>query len=462
MDCDYLHLVVTLPHELNPLVAANPGPLLRILQATALDAVHGFARQHGVVEPGLIVVLHTWGQRLNHHFHVHVVLTAGGLSADGTKWLKFDQDRVAADNVTLAARFKKLYLRRLKKMLRERLFSEITQTEVLEDFSYQSKGPLRYPLQQPDQASIEAMLSIIEAKKWVADIGVTPERFRERGERRNAMRYVGAYVAGSAIGDGRLVSEHGDKVKFRAFDYRTDQYIELEMTKVEFVEAYARHILPARLRRFRFAGLFRPKGRTARLARCRELLGLSRHEPLSTSTTSQELAATSHSLSMKAPEYLPVEEQTELKHGLFCSKCEQRMRRVIEIDGSMSCWMLKIALLVVAYLNQQRLSTLALSVDIEMIQTALQQVIHRLQVEANIDVSETSREWIRYAHVTPSDMYFHAAYYDVLLLFIAQQIAEQNASEERLAEAMLRPTQPAARGPPKCDDSNKKDGVHPR
>ena len=167
-------------------------------------------------------------------------------------------------------------------------------------------------------------------------------------------------------------------------------------------------------------------------------------------------------ISIDTQEHLQVEEQTEIKQGLFCSKCEQRMRGFIEIDRSMRCWMVKIALLVVAYLNQHRISTLALSVDIEMIQTALQQVIHRLQAEANIDESETSRQWIRYARVTPSDMYFHAAYYDVLLLFIAQQIAEQNAAEERLAEAMLRPTQPAARGPPKRDDSNKKDGVHPK
>jgi hypothetical protein len=168
------------------------------------------------------------------------------------------------------------------------------------------------------------------------------------------------------------------------------------------------------------------------------------------------------SLSIDTQGHLPVEDQTELKHGLFCSKCEQRMRRMIESDRSMSCWMLKIALLVVAYLNQHRISTLALSVDIEMIQTALQQVIHRLQAEANIDESETSCEWIRYAHVTPSDMYFHAAYYDVLLLFIAQQIAEQNAAEERMAEALLRPSHHAARGPPKRDDSKKKDGVHPK
>jgi hypothetical protein len=296
----------------------------------------------------------------------------------------------------------------------------------------------------------------------VADIGVTPERFRERGERRNAMRYVGAYVAGSAIGDGRLVSAQGDSVKFRAFDYRTDQYIELEMTKVEFVEAYARHILPARLRRFRFAGLFRPKGRAERLSHCRKLLGSVEAEPAAPSTPRHDHASTAHVKVDEAPEEIPDETTSELKHGLFCSKCSQQMTRVIEIDGAMSCWMLKVAMTVVAYMNQQRLASFSLAVDRELIQAALQQVLARLQAEATITEAEVSREWMRYAHVTPGELFFHEAYYEVMLLFIAQQIAEQNAAEERLAEAMLSPAHHAARGPPKRDDSKKKDGVHPR
>ena len=296
----------------------------------------------------------------------------------------------------------------------------------------------------------------------MADIGVTPERFRERGERRNAMRYVGAYVAGSAIGDGRLVSAQGDTVKFRAFDYRTDQYIELEMTKVDFVEAYARHILPARLRRFRFAGLFRPKGRTARLRHCRKLLGSVEAEPAAPLMPPQDDTPAVHVIPAEAPEKAPEETTLELKHGLFCSKCAQRMTRVIEIDGSMSCWMLKVALLVVAYLNTQRLAPFSLTVDRELIKVALQQVLARLQAEATITEAEVSREWMRYAHVTPGELFFHEAYYEVMLLFIAQQIAEQNAAEERMAEAMLSPAHHAARGPPKRNDSEKKDGVHPR
>ena len=315
---------------------------------------------------------------------------------------------------------------------------------------------------QPVYGAIRTIPSIIEAKKWVADIGVTPERFRERGERRNAMRYVGAYVAGSAIGDGRLVSAQGDTVKFRAFDYRTDQYIELEMTKVEFVEAYARHILPARLRRFRFAGLFRPKCRAARLNRCRELLGSRETEPSAPLTSRHDHASTAQVMPDESPEELPDEFTSELKHGLFCSKCAQRMTRVIEINGSMSCWMLKVALLVVAYFNQHGLASFSVAVDSEMIKAALQQVLARLQAEATVHEAEATREWMRYAHVTPGDIFFHEAYYDVMLLLIAQQIAQQSAAEERMAEAMLSPSHHAARGPPKRNDSEKEDGVHPR
>ena len=276
------------------------------------------------------------------------------------------------------------------------------------------------------------------------------------------MRYVGAYVAGSAIGDGRLVSAQGDSVKFRAFDYRTDQYIELEMTKVEFVEAYARHILPTRLRRFRFAGLFRPKGRTARLSHCRKLLGSVEAEPVAPLMPPQDHAPIVHVIPTVAPEEILDETTSKLKHGLFCSKCSQQMTRVIEIDGSMSCWMLQVALLVVAYLNQHRLASFSLAVDRESIQAALLQVLARLQAETTITEAEESREWMRYAHVTPGELFFHEAYYDVMLLFIAQQIAEQNAAEERLAEAMLSPSYRAARGPPKRDGSKKEDGVHPR
>lgn len=152
LDCDYLHLVLTLPHEFNPLVAANPGPLLRLLQVCARDAVLWLAKQHGIDDPGLILVLHTWGQRLNHHFHVHTVMTAGGLRAptvadpatvqsmavadparvqtvQSDQWIMIDQDLLASQHALLADKFKKLYMRRLRRLLSKKLQPEPTAIE---------------------------------------------------------------------------------------------------------------------------------------------------------------------------------------------------------------------------------------------------------------------------------------------------------------------------------------------
>ena len=107
----------------------------------------------------------------------------------------------------------------------------------------------------------------------LANVGATPQKYRESGDRRMSLGYVGKYVAGTAIGDGRIIEDKDGKIKFRAFDYRTRESIELTMGEREFVDAFSQHILPLRLRRFRMVGIFAPQGRETRLAACRKLLG---------------------------------------------------------------------------------------------------------------------------------------------------------------------------------------------
>ena len=203
--------------------------------------------------PGLIVVLHTWGQRLNHHFHIHIVMTAGGLSTDKNRWIAIDQDEMETRAAEIAGCFKQRFLKGLRRLL--------------------NQEQLRFPLAQPDRPSIDSMLSIVEQKDWIADVGATPKKYRDQGQRRMSLGYVGKYVAGTAIGDGRIISDEGGIVIFRAFDYRTGEHIEIKMPGPHFVEAFLRHVLPARLHRCRTAGIFAPQGRTARLDRCRALLG---------------------------------------------------------------------------------------------------------------------------------------------------------------------------------------------
>src|SRR6266849_7697216 len=84
----YFHLVFTLPHTLNPLVRVNQRALYHLLFQAATQTLQEFARdpQHLGAELGITAVLHTWGQTLTEHIHVHCIVTGGGLSAAGTQW----------------------------------------------------------------------------------------------------------------------------------------------------------------------------------------------------------------------------------------------------------------------------------------------------------------------------------------------------------------------------------------
>src|SRR5215510_16135669 len=84
----YFHLVFTLPHRLNPLVRVNQRRLYDLLFQTAAQTLQEFARDphHLGADIGITAVLHTWGQTLTEHGHVHCVVTGGGLTADGTQW----------------------------------------------------------------------------------------------------------------------------------------------------------------------------------------------------------------------------------------------------------------------------------------------------------------------------------------------------------------------------------------
>ena len=84
----YFHVVFTLPHQLNPLIRVNQRTLYDLLFQTAAQTLQAFARDptHLGAEIGITAVLHTWGQTLTEHVHVHCVVTGGGLSLDGTQW----------------------------------------------------------------------------------------------------------------------------------------------------------------------------------------------------------------------------------------------------------------------------------------------------------------------------------------------------------------------------------------
>jgi hypothetical protein len=97
----------------------NRAALYRLLFKAANRALARVAREAYGAKPGWVIVLHTWGQAMNLHVHVHIVLTCGGLSLDESSWIDFDPEGKRFQDPPLAEEFRKLYLRGLKNLLRK-------------------------------------------------------------------------------------------------------------------------------------------------------------------------------------------------------------------------------------------------------------------------------------------------------------------------------------------------------
>ena len=118
LNTPYVHAVFTLPHELSPLVLQNPRVLSTLLFRTASHTLLDIASdpQHLGAELGGLAVLHTWGQQLQHHPHLHCVLPAGGLAPDGARWIPCRPHFFLPVRV-LSRRFRHLYLAGLESAL---------------------------------------------------------------------------------------------------------------------------------------------------------------------------------------------------------------------------------------------------------------------------------------------------------------------------------------------------------
>ncbi len=251
LHCGYLHNVTTLPHHWNDLVAANPGVLLRWLMTCSRRANARFASQRfGVAHPGSVMTLHTWGQRLLRHYHVHTIQTAGGLSEDWLRWIGIDPFEAERLRGELAAMFKAIFLPGVRKMIK--------------------RGELRMPASLSGHGTLSDMLEKVEAIDWVADVQGPGKDHRDGAQ---LVGYLAAYVTGSAIGNGRLISDSGGMITFNVRDYRSGTRMTETLYETEFVKRMSYHVLPRGMQRTRYAGLFRGQGRQTRLDHCRKLLG---------------------------------------------------------------------------------------------------------------------------------------------------------------------------------------------
>ena len=256
----YFHVVFTLPQLLAPLALQNPrvvyGLLFQAASRTLLDVAAN--PRHLGATIGFLAVLHTWGQNLHHHPHIHCVVPAGGLSPDGSRWVS------SSPHFFLPVR------------VLSRLFRGKFLALLLQAFDH---GRLRFhgSLQHlAERSRFLGLASQARGTEWVVYAK------RPFGGPATVLKYLARYTHRVAISNHRLQSMEDGAVRFRYKDYargRRPRSTRLEAT--EFIRRFLLHALPKGFVRIRRYGLMANIHRDRKLAWCRELLeGLQGKNPI--------------------------------------------------------------------------------------------------------------------------------------------------------------------------------------
>jgi Putative transposase/Transposase zinc-binding domain len=248
LPSEYFHVVFTLPEEIASLAFYNKEVVYGILfRATAQTLLATAAERLGL-ELGFFCVLHSWGQNLHFHPHLHCVVPGGGLSPDHRRWIAAKR-RFLLPVKVLSPLFRRLVLEALTKAHTEgslRLFGDLQ--------------ALR------DPGEFARFLTPLEHKNWV--VYAKPPF----GGPARVLEYLGRYTHRVAISNQRLLALQDGQVSFSWTDYRDSLRKVMTVSAEQFIRLFLQHALPPGFQRIRYYGFLANCHRARQLALCRNLL----------------------------------------------------------------------------------------------------------------------------------------------------------------------------------------------
>ena len=257
LDIGYWHTVFTLPHDLNPLAQRHPELVYRLLFKAASQTLMEFGRNPRWLggEIGITIVLHTWGQNLGQHIHVHCIVTGGALSPDRQRWLPA-RNGFLFPTRALSTVFRGKYLDFLGEAHRS--------------------GELSLPGTSGRHGAdaFDCLKTALRAHDWVV---YAKPPFASAA---HVLAYLGRYTHKVAIANHRLVDFDGEHVRFRWRDYaHGNKRKVMRLHADEFVRRFLLHVLPRGFTRLRHYGLLANRDRKRKLALCRALIGQPDPQP---------------------------------------------------------------------------------------------------------------------------------------------------------------------------------------
>ena len=242
LPTSYFHVVFTLPHELNAAVLNNKKVMLGCLFEAASKTLLSFGKNELNGRAGFLMVLHTWDQKLNAHFHLHC-LVAGGVLADGEdKWIPCSGYLFNHRALSLVFRGK---------------FMALMNRACL-------AGKLKF-----DDNWYRALKNILFSKNWVVSVQ-DPVQHPE-----HVLEYLARYTHRVAIANSRIKAMKDDKVSFTAKNRKEKRTELVTLSAVEFIRRFLLHSLPSGFVRIRHYGFLANRNRKLNLAAIRGLLDYS-------------------------------------------------------------------------------------------------------------------------------------------------------------------------------------------
>jgi hypothetical protein len=292
----YAHVVFTMPQSLAPLALQNPRVVYDLLLRTAAHTLQEIAQnpKHLGARLGFFAILHTWGQTLAHHPHVHCVVPAGGLAEDGT-W------RSCRPGFFLPVRV-------LSRLFRGKFLAGLH--EAFREGRLELHGALaRYRA----SAAFEGLLRESLRTEWVVYAKPPFE------DPQHVLAYLARYTHRIAMSNHRLLRVDDEAVTFRYKDYRSRRVRSLALPLGEFARRFLLHVLPKGFVRIRHYGFLANAGRARLLSCCRGALG----QPEQTSISFESEPHSDHDLLFDL-----------LPHGLrLCPNCGRGPLRCVEVLG---------------------------------------------------------------------------------------------------------------------------------
>ncbi len=244
LDTKYFHIITTVPYELNEIFLYNKKILYNILFKATSESILELAEDPKWLgaKPGITSVLHTWGQTMGFHPHIHSIVTGGGLK--NNKWVSCDKDYLFKVQV-LGSLFRGKFLYYLKHE-----FKNLTLNNELQDIT-----------------SFNKFLEPLYNKIWITYIEPP------KGKTENVIEYVGRYSFRVAISNERIKDVESGLVTFEYKDYKDNSKIkEMTITAEEFIRRFLLHVLPDNFTKIKHYGILANRNKKNNIRLCRLLI----------------------------------------------------------------------------------------------------------------------------------------------------------------------------------------------